>query len=298
MRTIRREGDRLSRSLRPARLAGVAAESPRQGVPVRVLRARPMARVRLCCFPFAGGGVSAYAGWAGLLPDWIELWAASLPARESRALEPLPSTFGELARGVARALEAVSGPSLVLFGHSMGAVLAYEVARSLVAQGSAEPGTLVVSGRGPPWAHEETAPPPSLSDEEFARLVQNRYGGIPPQLFSMPQLFASAVAVLRADIALVLGHRASPTPRLSCPILALGGRGDVAVRPQDLAAWKEATGGRFSVRMFPGGHFYMQPDARDLVQTLVNVCLAVDDPSRAPTDGGLPGRASGLGTRR
>jgi medium-chain acyl-[acyl-carrier-protein] hydrolase len=245
-----------------------------------------MARIRLCCFPFAGGGASAFAPWAGALPDWIELWAACLPGREGRTDEPLPSSLGTLARDMAHALEPVAGPTLAFFGHSMGAVLAYEVARSLVASGAREPGCLVLSGRGPPWIHHAPPPPRSLSDEEFAAAVQRRFGGLPDEVFQVPDLLALTVRPLRSDIEMLAAHRALPRPRLSCPVVTCNGRGDSTVTPPMIAAWREATKGPFSIRTFSGGHFYMRPDPAPLVGTLASLLTAL--PAEVePVDRGL-----------
>lgn len=240
---------------------------------IRVVRPRPMAATRLCCFPFAGGGGAAFAAWSGILPEWMEVWTACLPGREGRIGEPMPSSFIELADQMARALEPLAGPALILFGHSMGAVLAYEVVRRLAARGAPEPGYLMVSGHGPPWSPMDDPPSPALPDFEFAQQVHRRFGGIPPGLYAHPELFRRSMAVLRGDIRLLAEHRAGPLPRLSCPVLALGGRGDPVVGPRHLGAWRDATTGPFSVRTFPGGHFYMQPDPWDLMHAMATTLL-------------------------
>lgn len=266
----------------PAPRGRLAVRDPAtaHGAPIRVFHPRPMALARLCCFPFAGGGASAFAPWVGLLPEWMELWGACLPGREARAAEAMPPTLMELACEMARGLEPVAARPLVLFGHSMGAILAYEVARIMASRGLGEPLALIVSGRGPPWVPQDGPWPDADSDEDFARQVQDRFGGIPAQVFHIPELLSLTVRTLRADVSLVAGHRGVALPRLSCPVLALGGRGDPSVRPMHLGAWREATAGPFSVRTFAGGHFYMRPDPRGLVQTLSAAIVAL----RAPAD--------------
>ncbi len=229
---------------------------------------RPSVRVnpaaRLFCFSYAGMGASAYRLWPAALPPELDVLAIRLPGRESRLTEaPLLSIDSIVA-----ALEPAVVPHLDLpfafFGHSMGSVVAFELARALVRAGHPEPACLFVSGRRPPRLQDAEPPMHELPVTEFTSEVQRRYGGIPAAILEEPDLMAMLLPGLRADIKALETHVSVSGPVLSCPIVAFAGTDDRCTPNAHLDAWRDETSGSFRARRFPGGHFYLA-DAREAV---------------------------------
>lgn len=219
---------------------------------------RPGARVRLYCFPYAGGGASAYRGWQAALPAAIEVWPVQPPGREGRLHEPAFTDAVPLVEALAADLEhdPGGGGPFALFGHSMGSLLAYELARTLARQGRPGPVHLFVSAHRAPQQ-----PPPDdsihgLPEAEFrARL--RRLNGTPEEVLEHPELMELLGPLLRADFALneTYGHRDGPP--LPCPLTAFGGTADPEVTPDDLRLWADRTAARFRVHLYPGDHFFL-----------------------------------------
>jgi surfactin synthase thioesterase subunit len=227
---------------------------PRRDTWVRCLAPKPDARYRIVCFPFAGGGAHAFRAWSGALRDG-EVWAAQLPGHVGRLNEPLATDLKEAARELARAVRSEVPGSPVLFGHSMGAWLALEVARAL--EGMAAPASaLIVAGRAGPGIPDE-GPISHLPDAQFVECVRRRYDGIPPEVAASAEIMELFVPILRADIAMMERYDPAVGARLTCPVLACGGAGDLAVPPSALGAWSVVTSGHFEQRTFPGGHFFL-----------------------------------------
>jgi surfactin synthase thioesterase subunit len=221
---------------------------------------RPAARARLFCFPHAGGGGSAYRAWAAGLPAALDVCAVQLPGRESRLRErPIPS-LRAIVDALVPAVESQLDRPFAFFGHSMGAVLAAEVSRALVGRGAPAPAHLFVSSRRPPHLPPSEPPLHVLSDREFLAELGRRYGGLPAEVLRHAELVELLLPSLRADIEALETHRAPPRPPLPCPISAFGGSDDRFATREQLEAWRSETSGAFRVRIFPGGHFYV--DAR------------------------------------
>ena len=219
-------------------------------------RPRPAARLRLVCFPHAGGSASAYHAWGGALPEEIEVWAVQPPGHETRMREPLPATLDALVEDLARALvPALEGP-FAFFGHSLGALVAFELARALRRKGRPLPGRLLVSGRCAPQLVEQGPAIDTLPDELFLDALSERYGGIPDAVRREPELVALFLPILRADWRLAAGYSYRAESPLPCPIAAFGGRDDVTAPVDAIAAWREQTSAAFSQHMLPGGHFF------------------------------------------
>ena len=217
------------------------------------------ARLRVYFFPHAGGSASTYL-WGRHFPADIEVSAVQLPGRESRFLEApvtaMESAVDELAPTI---LSTVDLP-FAFFGHSMGALLAYHVARRLAEDGSPLPQRLYVSARRAPHLGDRE-PIHLLPDAEMlARLGDSRIAQLDPELREM------ILPILRADLTMCETYRYAPGPPLPCPITAFGGRDDELADESEIVAWRLHTSAEFEVRIFPGGHFYQRGNEQLLAQ--------------------------------
>jgi medium-chain acyl-[acyl-carrier-protein] hydrolase len=216
------------------------------------------ARVRLLCFPYAGGGASAFRGWSSLLPAELEVCPVQLPGREARLREPalrdLPAAIA-LLREETRTLRR---GRFAFFGHSLGALLAFELTRALRRAGEPAPTHLFVSGCGAPHVHEpESRSLSDLSDEAFVAALRG-FAGTPEAVLDNRELLTLVLPTLRADFALRDGYRCADEPPLALPITALGGEDDPHVSLHALGAWRVHTSRSFSLQRFPGGHFFFR----------------------------------------
>lgn len=236
-----------------------------------IVRPKPAeaATVRLVCIPYAGGGVNVYRAWAGLLPPSVELCVAQLPGREVRLSEPLLSRSGPVLDALESELAPLGDRPLALFGHSMGALLAFELARRLERAGF-EVAHLIVSGwRAPQLPDKERLH--DLPEPAFIEAVR-RFGGTPDLVFQNAELLQLVLPILRSDLALVETHVAEAGEPLACPILALGGLRDEAVSKSDVEGWREQTKGPFRAAFCDAGHLFLQPE-RDFVLTQIGAAL-------------------------
>jgi medium-chain acyl-[acyl-carrier-protein] hydrolase len=211
--------------------------------------------VSLFCFPFAGGGAAVFRGWADHLGDGMALLAVLPPGRETRFAEPPLTDFPLLVQRAAAALLPLADRSFALFGHSLGAVVAYEVARVLERHG-AVPAMLFVSGRQAPHLPSRRAPIAHLPDAAFVRGMAE-LNGTPAEVLASPELIALLLPMLRADFALAEEYRPLPGPRLACAVTALGSHDDRWIDRPGLEAWRDVTEGPFATQVFPGDHFYL-----------------------------------------
>lgn len=214
---------------------------------------------RIYCFPYGGGASSAFRPLASHLRQDVAIFAASLPGRGSRITESPVDDVRSLASSLADAVSAASERDFIFFGHSMGALLSFEVARELRRRGSAAPAGLVVSGaRGPAVAgrgggkqHHD------LPRDELIEHLR-KLGGTPPEVLEMPELMELLLPALRADFKICETYRYVSEPPLSVPLMVLSGEGDEEVRPEHAAAWRSETTGECTIRSFPGGHFFIE----------------------------------------
>lgn len=214
-----------------------------------------------------------YRPWADLLPADVELCAVQLPGRETRLRErpihSLEAIVGEVLRHIVAYLDRPA----VFFGHSMGALVAYEVARGLASSGAEGISALVVSGRRAPHLPDPDPPIHGLGDAEFVDRLQHRYGGIPEEVRRHADVMALLLPGLRADVTALERYAHEPGIVLSCPVLAFGGRDDARVPSSDLAAWEHVTSGPSAMRLFRGGHFFVQTESAAVVE-VVSMTLA------------------------
>lgn len=223
------------------------------------------ARLRLFCFAHAGGGGSAYWALRRVLAPDIDVQAVVLPGRESRIREAPCTRIEQLLDPLTAAIAGRTDLPYVLFGHSLGTLLAYEVARRL-STGGAPPLVMVVSGRRGPWqpARRQYR---GLDDAQFLAAI-SELGGIPAEILAQPSLLELVLPALRADFMINDSYIPQPGAPLRCPLAAYSGADDPEVSRSDLMAWERETSGEFAVRVFPGGHFYLRGARPDVVSAL------------------------------
>jgi surfactin synthase thioesterase subunit len=225
------------------------------------------ARVRLFCLPHAGGGTSAFHRWQEYMPEGVAVCPVRLPGRESRASETPFTAIGPLVTALADAIATHTARPYALFGHSMGAGIAFELARELRRRGQPLPLCLMVSGaRAPQYRLGWTVPPEPGDDELLAQL--RRLEGIPREALEDPGVLRIILPALRADTALYRGYVYTGEEPLACPIRAYGGECDPNVGREHLEAWARQTTAGFSLSVFPGGHFYLQSAEPALLEAI------------------------------
>jgi medium-chain acyl-[acyl-carrier-protein] hydrolase len=238
------------------------------------------------CFGHAGGGASSFNAWRRVLPGWIELVKVQLPGREDRH-ECVPyAHIEDLLPWLYPHIEAVCDLPIALYGHSMGAILAFEVARAMRRHGH-EPLLLAISGRRAPHRHLRPEqlmhhlPEPALVD----RLLS--LGGFPPPLLRNPRWRDHYLPTIRADLSVSDEYSYRAEPKLRCPLYAFLGAHDNLVIRQDWEAWDEMTSAEFARYLLPGGHFFAKEGQAELISTLTTLIAgalaAQDAPACAAT---------------
>jgi len=200
--------------------------------------------------PHAGAGASSFARWLELFPDTVVPTRIQLPGHENLAAQ---EPFRRIGATIDWLLPRVPTGPLALYGHSMGALVVYELARALTAAGT-PPVHLFVSGRRAPHLPARRPPVHHLPDEEFLAAVE----GMGPVASASPKLRDYAIRVTRADLELSEEYSHLPVPRLRCPLTVFHGTEDPYVTAAEATAWKELTDNDFTIHTFPGDHFFHQ----------------------------------------
>lgn len=198
--------------------------------------------------------------WPGLLPSDVELCAIQLPGRGQRLDERPVTDMRRLTDSITEALLPELDLPFLLFGHSMGAILAYEVAQALALEGGPSPAHLLVSGRRAPSIPTREPDLHRLEGGAFIDAVVARYDAIPAALRDNPDVLALIEPALRADLTALETHRVRRLAPLACPITAFAGSRDALATPADMRPWCEQTAAEFRLVVLPGGHFYFEPD--------------------------------------
>lgn len=244
--------------------------------------------MRLYCFPHSGGSAGEYLRWADQLPG-VEVWGIQLPGRGNRIEDAPLTTMPSLVEAVLAEVD-FTGP-YAFFGHSLGALVAYETAVALRRDGRAGPETLLLSAYSAPHLHRPGPALHELDGPSLLHAVEQEYGLLPAELREDPEMYDLVLNGLRGDLAIVATYQPEPTEPLACPVVVLGGRDDQDTEP-DLATWSRYTTGTFDLRMFPGDHFYFREQLDDVL-SLVAGKLA-ERPRRALPGTGSPGSARSL----
>ncbi len=229
---------------------------------------KPNPRLKLLCLPFAGGSSVAYREWGRQLPDSIEVLALELPGRGQRLMEPLVTHLPDLVRQIAHNIQDELDRPFAFFGHSMGATLAWELSHYLITQYNNEPAFLFLSGRSAPHLNDREEPIHQLSDEQFWEKIRS-FEGTPPEILQHKELMELLLPIIRADFKMVETYEHRNRPPLNIPMTILGGLEDESTPKEYLDAWREYTTASFSLRMFPGGHFFLQKHTAKILELIV-----------------------------
>lgn len=247
------------------------------------------ARVRLLCVPHAGAGASTFLPWREQLAPEIGVCPVQLPGRETRLNDRPYRRLRDLIPELLTASLPLADRPLALFGHSMGALIVFELARSMRAAGMPLPTQLYVSGRTAPQIRDAHTAMFKLSDAEL--LAELRVlGGTPRAVLDDPAVMAKFLPFLRGDLELNENYAFADEPPMPVPVTVFGGEADPRALPEELVAWSFITAGRFEVRMLPGDHFAVFQRA-DVVLKHMRSGLADD---WRPTDAQGGGRAEAI----
>jgi pyochelin biosynthetic protein PchC len=225
----------------------------------------PQAAHRLVCFPHAGGSASFYFPVARALAPGVDVLAIQYPGRQDRRHEPCLDSIPALADALVGELDGWFDRPVTFFGHSMGASLAFEVARRLERRGTVLHGLFASGRRAPSTVREERV---HLLDDDALIEDISRLSGTDTQVLGDPEILRMILPSIRADYRAAETYRYTPGPRLDCPLFALTGDDDPQVTLEEAHAWGRHTASDFEVKVFPGGHFYLNSQAAQVIAAL------------------------------
>jgi Predicted thioesterase involved in non-ribosomal peptide biosynthesis len=217
---------------------------------------------RLFCFPYAGGGASIFRQWQEYMPDGVQVCGVQLPGRENRITESPHTDLRLLVEHILVGLRPFLNKPFAFFGHSLGAKIAFELARLLRKKHQPQPRHLFVAGSRAPHLLE-TCPLHQLPDHSFIEELR-RYEATPEVLLENKELMAFYLPLLRADFTVDETYAYAEEVPLQCPLTVYGGLADKEVTREELEAWQQHSTDVFCCRMFAGNHFFIK-SAQELV---------------------------------
>lgn len=253
----------------------MSRRSPAPGEWLRCFHPAPRSRARLVCFPHAGGSASFYFPVSRALTGLVEVLAVQYPGRQDRLAEPPLTAIGDLADEIAPAIHGLAGGPLALFGHSMGAVVAFEVALRLERDSGRRLVRLFVSGRRAPSRYRDERV--HQRDDEGLLAELRLSEATDPAVLADPELLSMVMPAVRSDYEAIETYRHQPGQAVNCPITVLLGAEDTLTTVDEARAWAEHTSGPCELRRYPGGHFFLLQHGAEVVRTVIEQLVVADD---------------------
>lgn len=227
----------------------------------------PQPRLRLFCFPYAGGAATVYSHWSSSLPEGVEVWPVQLPGRQNRLSEPPLTSISAMVQALGPSLTAYLDMPFAFFGHCMGAHLSFELARWLRRHNAPLPKHVFVAARRAPQLPDPNNHCHRLSDPIFIKAVSN-LNGLPGEFVENKELVRLMMPTLRADFEAVETYSYAHEEPLACAISVFGGTEDFSVTPQELLMWREQSTATCHFHFFPGDHFFIYSHLRDVLKVI------------------------------
>ncbi len=228
----------------------------------------PVARLRLFCFSYAGGGASTFYSWAKELPSDIETVGIQMPGIETRIMEPPVTSISSVIQELAPALYPKLDRPFSFFGHSLGALISFELTRELLKHYQCQPIRLFVSGNPAPQIPDSYPPIHDLPETEFLEELRHRYNGIPEEILENHDLLQLLLPGLKASHKMYESYHYITGDPINCGITAFGGLQDNTVNDEDIEAWRHQTKGTFALHMIPGNHFFIHSEKEYFLRIL------------------------------
>lgn len=241
---------------------------------IRRPQSKPHVALRLLCFPYSGGSASSFRTWEQNLPEDVEACFVQLPGREDRFREPAFNQMGPLIDALEENVLPYLDRPYAIFGHSLGAVVGFELARQLRRHGHELPSHLFASSHRAPQLPHPYGPIHKHSDADFIKELR-KYNGTPESILSNNELMRVLLPLIRADFTLYETYEYQDEEPLACRITAFGAFEDWKVSNAELIQWKEQTKSTFALHMFPGDHFYLHSQKEQLLQKIAKDLRAI-----------------------
>jgi surfactin synthase thioesterase subunit len=235
-------------------------------------RINPKAQCRLFCLPHSGSGASQFSSWKNFLPPNLDLCPIQLPGRENRLRETPFTRIRPLAENLAEVLEPYLDRPYILYGYSLGALVAFELARQLRRQKTNPAVSLFALARPAPHLAQTKNPLHRLPDDIFVAELTRRFNGMSPLILQDPELMKLLLPTLRADVTALETYVYQDEEPLDCPICAFGGSFDATTTEDELRAWRLHTHRSFELKVFQGDHFFIRTNQLSVLES-ISACI-------------------------